>query len=54
MKLSDMESLQLMNLRPNLPIDVFLAVDQCEERLGEKNVEKILELAKEAFPRLKE
>lgn len=52
--MSDVESLQLTNLRPNLPIDIFLAVGQCEERLDEKNLDKLLGLAKQAFPRLKE
>lgn len=49
MKLKGTEILQLINLEPRAPIDVFVAVDQCEERLGEERVQGIMELARGTF-----
>jgi DNA-directed RNA polymerase subunit F len=42
--LTRIEQLQLINLLPGSLVEVHLIVEQCEERLAEEQVEKLLEL----------
>lgn len=46
MNLKDTEILQVINLEPKFPIEVFLVVKQCEDRLANQGVEKVLSLSK--------
>eukprot|EP00128_Syssomonas_multiformis_P018215 Colp12_sorted_trinity150504_noHs@16618 len=48
--LTKAEQVMLINLRPATAVEVFLIVEECEERLNESEVEKLLELIATHLP----
>ena len=43
-QLKDAERLQLLNLRPKQPVEVYLVVEEAEERLTEDDAERLIQL----------
>ena len=43
-QLKDAERLQLLNLRPKQPVEVYLVVEEAEERLTEDDAERLIRL----------
>ena len=43
-RLKDAERLQLLNLRPAHPVEVYLIVEEYEERLTEEDAELLVDL----------
>uniref|UniRef100_A0A5S6QR94 DNA-directed RNA polymerase III subunit RPC9 n=1 Tax=Trichuris muris TaxID=70415 RepID=A0A5S6QR94_TRIMR len=46
-KLSKSEVLQIINSNPKVPVELYLIVDNCEDRFEEEHVKDILHLLKE-------
>ena len=49
-KLTKFEKLQLLNLCPRHEVDVYLIVDECEERFTGMQVERMLDILAETLP----
>ena len=47
-QLKDAERLQLLNLRPKQPVEVYLVVEEAEERLTEDDAERLIQLINSA------
>lgn len=50
-KLTAAETMQIINLRPEHPIEVQLVVEECEERLSEEEVLELINIVVEYFPK---
>jgi hypothetical protein len=49
-RLTTLELLQLLNLRPTSMVEVHRAIEECEERLHEQDVVQLLELVQRTLP----
>ncbi|KAG2217906.1 hypothetical protein INT45_008656 [Circinella minor] len=45
------EKLQLLNLRPRSAVEIYLLIEECEERFSEDQLEEMLETVLSALPR---
>jgi hypothetical protein len=50
-KLTKAEKLQTVNLLPRTMVEFYLIVEECEDRFGEVDVERILGRISELFPK---
>ena len=50
-KLTKAEKLQIVNLLPRTMVEFYLIVEECEDRFGEDEVERILQQINELFPK---
>ncbi|KAM3718406.1 DNA-directed RNA polymerase III subunit [Dirofilaria immitis] len=49
-KLTAVEILQLINLRPITAVEIQLLVEECEERLNEEQIESLIAIIQENLP----
>uniref|UniRef100_A0A1I7W300 DNA-directed RNA polymerase III subunit RPC9 n=1 Tax=Loa loa TaxID=7209 RepID=A0A1I7W300_LOALO len=49
-KLTAVEILQLINLRPRTAVEIQLIVEECEERLDEEQIESLVTIIQENLP----
>ncbi|KAI9256937.1 HRDC-like protein [Sporodiniella umbellata] len=49
--LTKAEKLQLINLRPKSAVEIYLIIEECEERFGEEDLESLLNSILETLPR---
>ncbi|KAJ1824857.1 hypothetical protein GGH91_000673 [Coemansia sp. RSA 2671] len=49
--LTKAEVLQIINLRPKKPVELFLIIEECEERFGDAEIEEIMRVILTALPR---
>ncbi|KAJ2822053.1 hypothetical protein FBU31_004708, partial [Coemansia sp. 'formosensis'] len=49
--LTKAEILQIINLRPKKPVELFLIIEECEERFGDEDVEGIMRVVTSTLPR---
>lgn len=47
--LAKAEILGIINLRPSLPVEAYMIIEECETRMGD-NVEELLEIVSEVLP----
>ncbi|KAI9311262.1 HRDC-like protein [Dichotomocladium elegans] len=45
------EKLQILNLRPKSPVELYLLIEECEERFGEQELEEMLQSILDLLPR---
>ncbi|CDS14275.1 hypothetical protein LRAMOSA06445 [Lichtheimia ramosa] len=45
------EKLQILNLRPKSPVDLYLLIEECEERFTEEDLDAMLQQVIELLPR---
>ncbi|KAG0230368.1 hypothetical protein BGX31_005865 [Mortierella sp. GBA43] len=50
-ELVKVELLQILNLRPKSRVELFLVIEECEERFSLDDCDKILEIIAETLPR---
>lgn len=49
--LTKAETLQLINLRPKSPVEAYLIIEQCDDRLTRDDLEAIVNIISETLPR---
>ncbi|KAJ2490680.1 hypothetical protein IWW37_002967 [Coemansia sp. RSA 2050] len=49
--LTKAEVLQIINLRPRKPVELYLIIEECEERFDETTIEEIMRAILSALPR---
>ncbi|EIE84852.1 hypothetical protein G6F46_008280 [Rhizopus delemar] len=49
--LTKAEKLQMLNLRPKSAVEIYLIIEECEERFGEEDLENMLNTILQTIPR---
>ncbi|KAL1934358.1 hypothetical protein VTP01DRAFT_6540 [Rhizomucor pusillus] len=50
-ELTRAEKLQILNLRPRSTVDIYLIIEECEERFGEEDLDSMLNIIATTLPR---